>query len=231
MLVAGFAGGITGVAGGASAQLPALPTAQSAFPAPGLAVALDGGHADGRTVGALAGATGVRRLQLTAALGVPGAVAGYDRSGISAGGRIAARLYRSTRLGIAAFGGYGVERMRAQPLALPLALGTTPDRPTGAMTQIPIGISAGVRGLFGDRPYALSVAPMYAFTRWRISEGSQSRAGTRVAALAELAVTPSIGIGVGGEIGSGGPSGSPYAAHRTVIGAGVSYAIHRVVAR
>lgn len=216
---------------GAVAQLPALPAAQSAFPAPGLAIAADGGHADGRTVIGVAAATGVRRLQLTVGVGVPGAISGYDRSGASAGGRLAGRLYRSARLGVSAFAGYGVERMRAHPQSLPVALGTTLDRATGAFTQIPVGVSAGVRGAFGDRAYALSVAPMYTYSRWRISDTSRSRTGARVAALAELAVTPRIGIGVAGELGSGGPSGSPYAARRTVIGAGLSYAIHRVVAR
>ena len=221
-----------------AAQLPALPAAQSAFPAPGLAVAVDGGHADGRTVFGVAGATGVRRLQLTAAVGIPGALPGYDRSGVSAGGRLAVRLYRSTRLGVSGFGGYGVERMRAQaePTAITVldsapAITSSGTRPTGAFTQIPVGVSAGLRGEFGDRPYALSIAPMYAYTRWRISDTSQTRSGARVTALAEIAVTPQIGVGVAGEVGSAGPLGSPYAGRRTVIGAGISYAIRRVVAR
>ena len=222
-----------------AAQLPALPSAQSAFPAPGLAVALDGGRADSRTVVALAGATGVRRLQLTAAIGLPGALAGYERSGISAGGRLAGRLYRSARLGVSAFAGYGVERMRAQEVTVAVSPTTngpsttvfSTSHPTGAFTQLPVGVSAGVRGVVGDRAYALSVTPMYLYSRWRISDTSQSRSGARLGALAELAVTPRIGVGVAGEVGSGGPAGSPYAARRTVIGAGVSYAIHRAVAR
>lgn len=219
----------------ARAQVPDLPAAQSAFPAPGLAVALDGGRTSGRGVGSLAGATGVRRLQLTAAVGLPGAPAGFERSGVSAGARLAARLYRTPRLGVAAFAGYGAERLRqdlrqnADSFALGEA-GASP-RPKGAFVQVPVGVSAGYRGLFGARPYALSVAPMFAYSRWKISDTSRTRSGARVAALAELAVTPKIGVGVAVESGAGGPAGSPFAARRTVIGAGVSYALRRVVAR
>ncbi|HEY0778455.1 MAG TPA: hypothetical protein VGD56_10875 [Gemmatirosa sp.] len=219
-----------------AAQLPALPSAQSAFPAPGLALALDGGHADGRTVPAIAGATGVRRLQLTAAVGLPGGVNGYDRSGVSAGGRLAARLFRTTRLGVSAFAGYGFERMRG-PASYgiePIGFGPPPpsaERPIGRLTQVPAGISAGVRGVLGDRPYAVSVAPMYTYMRWNISDTTRTRGGARLAALGEIAVTSQIGFGVAAEFGSGGPAGSPYAASRAVFGAGLSYAIRRVVAR
>ena len=227
----GFAASIA-AACRAGAQLPDLPTAQSAFPAPGLAVALDAGHGDGRTVPALAAATGVRRLQLTAAAGLPGAIAGYDRSGISLGARLAARLFRTPSLGVSAFAGYGAESMRGNPLTASLTAGTTaPSQPTGRFTQVPVGISAGLRGLAGDRPYAISLAPMYAYSRWAIADTARTRSGARVAALAEVAVTPSIGVGVAVEVGSGGPLGSPYAGRGTVFGAGVSYAIHRVVAR
>lgn len=216
----------------ADAQLPGLPSAQSAFPAPGLAVALDAGHGDGRTVPALAAATGVRRLQLTAAAGLPGAPAGYDRSGISAGARLAARLFRTPQLGVSAFAGYGFERMRSQqPISTTTAGTVIVSRPTGRLTQVPVGISAGYRGLAGDRPYAVSLVPMYAYSRWTGIDSVRTRSGARVAALAEVAVTPSVGIGVAIEGGSGGPLGSPYAGRRTVFGAGVSYAIHRVVAR
>ena len=221
----------------ALAQLPGVPSAQSAFPAPGLAVALDGGHADGRTVPAIVGATGVRRLQLTAAAGLPGAVAGYARDGVSLGGRLAARLYRTPTLGVSAFAGYGFERMRGQQVVasvapvLPGAVPIDTAHPVGRLTEAPVGISAGVRGLVADRPYAVSVAPMYAYSRWAFADSTRTRSGLRVAALAELALTPQIGLGVGAEVGSGGPAGSPYAAHRTTLGAGLSYAIHRVVAR
>lgn len=221
-----------GAAHPARAQLPGLPSAQSAFPAPGLAVALNGGRSDGRTVAGLAGATGVRRLQLTVAVGLPGALAGYDRSGISGGARIAGRLYRTPRLGVSAFAGYGGERMRPQPLASAYALGgVSPAQATGRFSQIPVGISAGLRGLVGERPYAVSLAPMYAYSRWAIADTTRTRSGARLAALAELAITPRIGVGVAAEVGSGGPIGSPYAGRRTVFGAGVSYAIRRVVAR
>ncbi len=228
---------IPGVGGSALGQVPGLPSGQSAFPAPGLAVALDGGHADGRTVGALAGATGVRRLQLTAAVGLPGGVAGYDRSGVSAGARLAARLYRTTRLGVSAFAGYGFERMRSPapvlngPATLPSGAAIDSTRPIGRLTQVPVGLSAGVRGLFGERPYAISVAPMYTYARWNISDSTRTRSGARLAALGEIAFTRSIGFGVAAEFGSGGPLGSPYAASRTVFGAGLSYAIRRAVAR
>ncbi len=214
------------------AQLPGLPAAQSAFPAPGLAVALNAGHGDGRTVPALAAATGVRRLQLTAAAGLPRALAGYERSGISAGARLAARLFRTPRLGVSAFGGYGAERMRSGlPIAAPGSGTAAVSQPTGRFTQIPVGISAGLRGLVGDRPYAVSIAPMYAYSRWTVVDTARTRSGARVAALAEVAATPSIGVGASVEIGSGGPLGSPYAGRRTVFGVGLSYAIHRVVAR
>ncbi len=217
----------------ADAQLPSLPTAQSAFPAPGLAVALDGSRGDGRGTGALAGATGTRGLQLTAAVGLAGAPAGFERSGVTAGARLAARLYRTTRLGVSAFAGYGAERMRvaASPFDQYALGGPSGDRPVGSYTQIPAGLSAGVRGVLGERPYAVSVSPMYVYARWRISDTSRARSGAHVAALAELAVTPSIAIGVAGEIGAGGPPGSPLSASRRVVGAGVSYALRRVVAR
>ncbi|GJG88127.1 hypothetical protein tb265_33080 [Gemmatimonadetes bacterium T265] len=215
-----------------SAQLPGLPAAQSAFPAPGLAVGFNAGHGDGRTVAGLVGATGVRRLQLTAAIGLPGALSGYDRSGVSGGARVSARLYRTTRLGVSAFAGYGGERMRLQPLAATTgSADTSTARPTGRFTRIPVGVSAGVRGLFGDRPYAVSIAPMYAYSRWKIADTSRTRSGARVAALAELALTPRIGAGVAAEVGGGGPPGSPYAPRGAVLGVGLSYAIHRVVAR
>lgn len=219
----------------AAAQLPGLPAAQSAFGAPGLALALNAGHGDGRTVAGLAAATGVRRLQLTAAVGLPGAPAGYDRQGVSAGARLAARLYRTPRLGVSAFAGYGAEFMRAQvlPAVNPLASGNTVPaaQPLGHLTQIPVGISAGLRGLLGERPYALSLAPMYAYTRWHIADSTRTRGGVRLAALAELAFTRRIGAGVAIEVGSSGPAGSPYEGRRTVYGIGVSYALHRVVAR
>ncbi len=214
------------------AQLPGLPSAQSAFPAPGLALALNGGRGDGRTVAGLAGATGVRRLQLTAAVGLPGTLAGYDRSGVSGGVRIAGRLYRTPRLGVSAFAGYGGERMRRQPLASAYALGgVTAASATGRFSQIPVGISVGLRGLVGVRPYAVSLAPMYAYSRWTIADTTRTRSGARLAALAEIAVTRRIGVGVAAEVRSGGPTGSPYAGRRTVFGAGLSYAIRRVVAR
>lgn len=223
----------------ARAQLPSLPAAQSAFPAPGLAVALDGGRTDGRGTVALAGATGVRRLQLTAAVGVPGAPAGYERSDVSLGARLALRVYRSTRLGVSAFAGLGGERFHAPaPLPSPYALGAgTPGalpplpRPLGRLTLLPVGVSTGVRGLVGARPYAVSVVPMFAYTRWAVDDTSRARSGARLAALAEIALTPRIGLGVGGEIGTGGPDGSPFPGRRSAFGAGLSYAIQRAVAR
>lgn len=216
------------------AQLPGLPAAQSAFPAPGLAVAVDGGRADGRTVAGLALATGVRRLQLTAAAAIPGAFDGYTRKGISAGARLAGRLYRTPRLGVSAFAGIGAERMHSTGVLPSYALGsggTTNVRYDGSLTQVPVGVSAGLRGVLGTRAYALSVAPMYEYMRWKFADSVTSRSGARLAALAELAITPRIGIGVAAEVGSGGPAGSPYGSSRTIIGAGLSYAIHRVVAR
>lgn len=219
------------------AQLPGLPAAQSAFPAPGLAVALNGGRGSGRGVGGLAVATGARGLQLTGTIGLPGGPAGFERSGISAGGRLAARLYRTPQYGVSAFAGYGLERLRQRDVPVAQTLGnTTPiarviDRPVGSFSQLPVGVSAGYRGLFGARPYAVSVAPMYAYSRWKISDSSRTRSGARLAALGEVAVTPRIGVGAAVEVGSGGPPGSPLAERRTVIGAGVSYALQRFVAR
>ena len=139
--------------------------------------------------------------------------------------RLAARLYRTPRLGVAAFAGYGTERLRL--VDGPAAGG----QPKGAFTQVPAGISAGVRGLVGERPYAVTLAPMVAYSRWKISDTSRTRTGARVAALAELAVTPRIGVGLALEGGAGGPPGSPLAGRRSVVGAGVSYVIQRAVAR
>ena len=218
----------------AAAQLPALPAAQSAFPAPGLALALNAGRGDGRTVGSLAAAVGARRLQLTAALGLPGAPDAYNRRGVSLGARLAGRLYRTPRLGVSAFAGYGSEGLRTAAFFVDSTVSVDPKSARqidATFIQVPVGLSAGYRGLAGTRPYALSVAPMYVYSRFTRGSTRGTRSGVRLAALAELAVTRRIGVGLAGELGSGGPDRSPYTGSRTVVGAGVSYALHRVVAR
>lgn len=199
----------------ARAQLPGIPSAPSAFVRPGIAVAanagverVDGGATSGggtssRTgFGAAAGfAPRSGRWQVAGGAGVQRWGDGYDGAATTFGGRLTVPVLHRPRFGLAAVAGAGFARAK---LAAPPAGAPQPDDSAEvSVRQIPIGAALGMRGAFGTRAWAVSVAPQFVW--YASSVGGQDLDGSaraRIGGVAEVAVTPRVGLSLAYEDGA-----------------------------
>lgn len=181
-----------------TAQIPGSPTLQNAFLNPGLAVAGNVSGGGGQGLYALAGAWGLgSRFQVSAAAGAQRA-AGATRGAY--GARAAMSVWSSRRgsLGGAAFAGIG-----GAPRTQSGNVITNP-----ATLNVPVGITASYQRPLGTtRGFSVYVSPMY---RWsRLDDGDVRTSGTLRAAFGlDFAVTPSVGVTAGGELGRSNASRS-----------------------
>lgn len=212
------------------AQLPGLPVFQGAFPTSGLAAGMNVGRSSGRTMVAGAVGYGPRsgRFALTAGIGAfANALEGYRGSRLAFGGRAAFTALRLAdgRIAVTPFAGFGSSRATVVTPALTGLPVAPADTGTAIQfVELPLGAAVGWRFALGtQRAVALSLAPMYALYR-RSGAGTDDRSGAmRLAAVADVAVTPRIGVTLAGEFGqaASGTEPGPRAAR---IGLGASFA-------
>jgi hypothetical protein len=204
--------------GRVAAQMPSAPVLQNAWASPGIAVAADlGGGGDGTVYGLAAGWTpSSGRFQLSGGVGWQARTGAGSRAAY--GARVAVPvLGRSAAFGAAAFAGFGGASGSGSTAR------TVGADTTGAITQIPVGVSLGWRhALNGARGFSFYASPYY---MWLGGSG-QSAGLFRVAAGLDAGITPRIGITVGIDLGAnrvrpeGGPSGILY-------GLGATYALSK----
>ena len=192
--------------GAARAQIPGLPTLQSPFAAPQVAVGANGARGDSVSVVGVAAAWTPRsaRLQFT---GGAAAVTRRSRTGVGAG----ARAYLPLRT----FAG--------QTVAAGVFLGAGGDRVAGATTlATAFGGSVGYRRALGEtRAVAVYAAPFYGYNR--VSAGGANSSLLRVSVGADVVLVRRVGLSAGLETGQVAGDGEPGPA-RTVTGAGLTYA-------
>ena len=190
----------------AQAQIPGLPTLQSPFASPQVAVGANGARGDSVSVVGVAAAWTPQsaRLQFT---GGAAAVTRQSRTGVGAG----ARAYLPLRT----FAG--------QTVAAGVFLGAGGDRVSGATTlATTLGASVGYRRAVGEtRAVAVYAVPFYSYNR-RTGAGANSSL-LRVSLGADVVLVPRVGLSAGVETGQRPGDGGPGPA-RTVTGAGLTYA-------
>ena len=191
------------------AQAPGVPVLQDAFYDRGFAVGIDLASGGGRAlVGAVAYAPLAGQLVIVAG---GGTVRHDSTSEGTAGVRIAYRVRT-----------FGAERQIGA--ALFFGTGTTLGPSDGRVGRTPLGVSLAYRRALGDtRALAVYAAPYYDGTRVkrpRLPTSNSSR--FRSALGVDVAVTSSVGAGLGVDVGSGGAPGTALAAG-TQFAAGLSY--------
>ena len=181
----------------ATAQIPGLPALQNAFVNPGLALAANFGSGSGQSLFAVAGAYGLGSGRF-AISGAAGAQRANEATRGAYGGRASFTAWTSSRgsFGLGAFAGAGVA---------PRTRNDAGFLTNAAMLTIPAGITAGWRRPMGrTRGLSVYAAPLYRWTRLETDlEGSSSEGTVRVATGLDFSFTPSFGITLGGEFGSG----------------------------
>ena len=200
--------------GSAAGQVPGLPVLQNAFSAPGFALAANFGGGNGQSVYGAALAWGVGKTGAISISGAAAAQTANDATRGAYGGRLAARLWSGggTGLGLAAFAGVG-----GAPRTRENSIVTNP-----AELIVPAGLSVGYRRSLGStRGFAVYVAPFYRYERAE-SEIIETTSAFRASAGLDIALSPTVGVTVGGEFGgSSGDNGSPAGA----FGAAISFVL------
>jgi hypothetical protein len=222
----------------AAAQLPGVPAAPGAFVRPGLAFAanaglearglapetVDGARRSRWTYGlAAAFAPASARWQLAGGAAAQTWGSGYQDPGTSFGGRAAFVVLDRPRFGATAVAGLGFARARFEP---PAGGSAAEDEDVVQLRQLPLGVAVGARGGWGGgrRAWALSVAPQYVWYRFSAGEDAQSAARPRVGLLAEVGLTPRLGVSVAYEDGARAAGGEPGPRAGTV-GLALSFAL------
>jgi hypothetical protein len=193
----------------AAAQAPGIPVLQSAFYNRGFAVGINVAGGGGS---ALAGAVAYAPLAGQVVIVAGGGTVSHDNmSEPTAGFRIAYR-----------FRTFGADRQIGA--AVFLGAGTTLGAAKSRVGRTPVGLSLAYRRALGEtRALALYAAPYYDGTRVKIPDqatvtGSRFRSAVGV----DVAVTPSIGAGLGVDFGGAGEPKTALAG-ATQFGAGLSY--------
>jgi hypothetical protein len=193
----------------ARAQAPGLPVLQDAFYSRGFAVGLNAAGGGGSTVAAAVSYSPLAgTLQLVAGAG---SMRASGSSATTYGGRISYR-----------FRSFGAERQIATAIFVGAGRATRSDTTVG---RAPVGLSVGYRRALGEtRTLALYAAPYYDATRVSVKgqtksvKGARFRSGVGV----DVALTESIGAGLGVDVGGTGETGTLLPAG-TQFGAGISY--------
>jgi hypothetical protein len=195
---------------GVAAQAPGLPVLQSAFYVRGFAIGADAAGGNGTRTGAAA----LSYSPLTGTLIVVGGIGSVHAAGISettTGFRVAYR-----------FRTFGADRQIGA--ALFLGAGGAGTKKTTRVRSTPIGLSFAYRRALGEtRALALYAAPYYDATRVTPPTGvAKTTSRFRAGLGADVAVTSSIGAGIGLDIGAAAPTNAPLLA-TTLFGGGLSY--------
>ena len=214
----------------ADAQLPGIPSAPGAFVHPGIGVAANAGveqvsgidgESDRRLSYGLAGAYAPASARWHVAAGAAAQQwgEGYKSPGLAFGGRATVPVWRRARLGASAFAGIGFARASFENEGEP---GDEDD--AASLRQIPVGAAVGLRGALGTRAWSLSVAPQLVFYQFSVGDASIDASRLRVGLLAEVALTPRLGIGVAFEDGARASNDEP-GPRGSTIGLGLSLAL------
>lgn len=191
----------------ARAQIPGLPTLQSPFAAPQIAVGVNVGRAEDVTVAGIAAAwtPASARIQLSA--GVARVSLDPEGAGYAAGARgyVPIRTFRGGALAVGALAGAGSQRVEEV-----------------TVYSAPVGASVGYRRALGaTRAFAVYAVPFYSYTGVRTPDASTFL--FRYALGADFALLPNVGVTLGLEGGQTPAFGDPGVRGQT-LGAGVSYA-------
>ena len=191
----------------APAQIAGLPTLQSPFAAPQLAVGVNASRGDSLNVVGVAGAWTPRSARVQ----VSGGVARVGRDEEDAGYAAGARFYLPLR----PFAGVAV--------AVGVLAGVGGERVSGStVVSAPLGASIGYRRALGaTRAFAVYATPFYSYTSVRTPKASSSL--FRFALGADVVVVQRVGLTVGYEAGGEAGAGEP-GVRSPVTGVGVSYA-------
>jgi hypothetical protein len=207
-----------------SAQMPGTPVLQSAWAAPGFAVAANYGGGSGGSLfgvaGAWARATG--RFQVSAGAGYQNR-SDFDGRGVY-GVRVAVPFGDpSGAIGLAAFAGVGGGPRGRRHVHVGVDTIVVIDDDVSSTAEVPVGASIGYRWAIGQTR-GVSV---YAVPAWVFYTGGADNTGLfRAAVGADVAITRAIGATIGVDFGGtraselGGPSSAQ-------VGLGVSYGFGR----
>jgi hypothetical protein len=224
--VALLLGGLTPL----GAQMSGVPVLQNAFANPGITAGLNVGVQDGARAygGAVSWSPGAGRIQVSAGAGA------FDSKGppmIGGGGDRAQTLTWGVR------GAYSILERAGGALGVGAFLGVGGLNRSGlALISVPIGLSVGWRHALGDtRAISFYVTPFYSYTEMSLDPESlgcapedectdeRQRDGVlRASVGADVALTPSIGVTAGYEMGQRGDRDA--GARDGVFGLGISYA-------
>lgn len=206
------------------AQMPGTPVLQSAWAAPGFAVAANYGGGSGGSVFAVAGAwaRATGRFQVSAGAGYQNRT-DFDGRGVY-GFRVAVPFGDpSGAIGLAAFAGVGGGPRGRRHVHVGVDTIVVVDDEVSTTTEIPVGASLGYRWMFGQT----RGVSIYATPAWVFYSGGAENAGLfRAAVGADVGITRAIGATIGVDFGGtrdnelGGPSSAQF-------GLGVSYGFGR----
>jgi hypothetical protein len=202
------------LAGALGAQVPGVPVLQNAFLNPGIGVAGNFAGGSGQSFYGAAAAWGPSggRFQVSAAAGAHNA---NDATRGAYGARAAANVWntRGGSLGAAAFVGVG-----GAPRTHSGSVVTNP-----ATLSVPAGVTVSYQRPMGaSRGISLYASPMY---RWlRLEDVDASTSGSfRASFGVDFALTRSLGVTAGGEVGGGSSVGGTGG----VFGAAVTFVLGR----
>ncbi len=195
------------VPAGAAAQIAGLPTLQSPFAAPQIAVGVNASRGDEMTLIGLAGAwtPPSGRVQLS------GGVARIGREERDPGYAAGARFYLP------------LKTLAGEAVALGVLVGAGAARADErTVVTAPIGATVGYRRALGaTRAFAVYAAPFYSYTGVRTPDASSFL--FRFSLGADVVVLTRVGLTVGYEAGQE-PTGSEPGLRSPVTGVGLSYA-------
>ncbi|MGH7665194.1 MAG: hypothetical protein ACRENI_13040 [Gemmatimonadaceae bacterium] len=205
--VAALAGASANIA---SAQMLGLPVLQNAFANPGFTGAVNYGESGETLAYGVAGAW----APASARIQVSGGVARFDPDSVADAVAYAARvsvpvlsLTQTKSVGLAAFAGAGGARFDDEARALSLA----------------VGAAIGYRWAANRRALSVYASPSYRWERYTPAEGARTVAGVvRLALGFDIAITRSIGMTIGYELGKTVEQGEP-GPTGGIFGAGLSY--------
>lgn len=183
-------------ANGAGAQIPGAPVLQNAFANQGLAFAANFGSGGDQSLFAVAAGWGLGSGRILVS-GAAGAQRINETTRGAYGARASATVWTSGggSLGVGAFAGIGgAPRTRAEGVTTNAALMTIPAGVTAAWRR-PMGTSRG---------FSAYVSPLYRWSRVTTDDaGSASEGNVRFAGGVDFSFNPSLGVTLGGELGSG----------------------------
>lgn len=226
-MVAGLLVGGTAPLG---AQMSGVPVLQNAFANPGITAGINVGVQDGARAygGAASWSPGAGRIQVSAGAGV------FDSDGLPMIGDGGDRT-RTLTWGVR--GAYSILERAGGSVGVGAFLGIGGLNRSGlSLLNVPIGLSLGWRRALGDtRAISLYVTPFYSYTELSLdpeslgctpedecSDERQRDGVLRASAGVDFALTQSIGLTAGYEMGQRGDRDA--GARDGVFGVGVSYA-------